>query len=1233
MRISHDPKNMRSFRFALPIALLSASLAVGCAGQTGEGAEGEKIEDAGTGGDPDIAGGEDAGTTSDSGGTPEDTGSTPEDTGSVEPDGTIEPDSGPSCPGEPGCDCSEAKDCDKGFCIETPAGFKCAATCVDSCLEGFKCVSSGGSDSTNICVPRWGRICNPCATNKECQLTGNTDAACIDRGNAGSFCGSACSADGDCPSGYACEDAKDVGGKTVKQCVVKDAGACKCSQQAIAKELSTVCYIAAGDGKCPGKRTCLPDGTTGAPAGGGLSACAAPDPAPEQCDAKDNDCDGQTDEATCDDDNECTADECGGGEGCKYTNKDTECDADASVCTDKDTCKDGKCVAGAALDCDDKNPCTADTCDAKSGCKHKPTSGSLCNADDNLCTVSDTCEKGVCLAGKKKNCDSGDQCITGKCSIVSGKCKYTPKTAQPCNDGNPCTTSDACKDETCTSTTITDCNDNNVCTADSCDVNTGCKHKNAANSCDDGNKCTDNDSCENGGCVGLPKDVTADCGDGNPCTQDSCDKNKGCVNKNVEGAKCDDGNACTEGDACKLGKCIAGLVNSCDCTTDKDCAKKEDGNSCNGTLICDKSQAPFKCAVDKDSVVKCDTSLDNDCQKMGCDPSTGKCALDKKNKGTPCNSDDSVCTAKDSCDSGKCVPGATLKCDDKNPCTNDSCDKKKGCVYTPNESFCDADGDKCTQNDKCSSGVCVAGKKKACKDSNDCTADLCDKATGFCKFTQLTVPCDDGNQCTKGEACGKHPDTGLAACIGGKPVDCSDGNSCTKDSCDPKNGCKYAPLFDGSPCNDGNKCTDPDGCAKGVCQGKPIDVKTKCDDGNPCTKDSCASDKGCHSAPLSGIKCEDGNVCTEGDVCSKGTCTAGTNTCGCTKDLDCKAKEDGNVCNGTLFCDKAKAPFQCKINPSTVVKCDKSQDNFCGKNNCNPTSGKCSFDKKQNDTPCNADDSVCTPKDVCTDGKCKAGALLKCDDNNVCTADTCDAKDGCKTTPQGGKCDADGNECTGPDLCKDGKCVVGAKNDCNDNNACTADSCNTKTGKCENKALSQSCDDGDACTKGDVCGKGTDDAWKCQSGKKVDCDDGVVCTVDTCDSKTGCKNDVDLKATHACYTGPKATRGKGECKDGKATCKADGTLAACVGQTKPNTKELCDAKDDDCDGTTDEGCAPTAAHMRVGNAVLQGKGTKYAVRASTGVSAAATISNKPGSGAKFGGGFGFYQWLSRWVGK
>ena len=50
----------------------------------------------------------------------------------------------------------------------------------------------------------------------------------------------------------------------------------------------------------------------------------------------------------------------------------------------------------------------------------------------------------------------------------------------------------------------------------------------------------------------------------------------------------------------------------------------------------------------------------------------------------------------------------------------------------------------------------------------------------------------------------------------------------------------------------------------------------------------------------------------------------------------------------------------------------------------------------------------------------------------------------------------------------------------------------------------------------------------------------------------------------------------GECRTGTETC-SSGSWGSCVGEVSPST-EICDDRDNDCDGQTDEGCAASCAH-------------------------------------------------------
>jgi hypothetical protein len=96
-----------------------------------------------------------------------------------------------------------------------------------------------------------------------------------------------------------------------------------------------------------------------------------------------------------------------------------------------------------------------------------------------------------------------------------------------------------------------------------------------------------------------------------------------------------------------------------------------------------------------------------------------------------------------------------------------------------------------------------------CNDSNPCTNDSCDPASGACLHADNTAPCIDGNACTTGDICNG------GACVGA-PVNCDDDNVCTTDSCETATGCVHA--SNANACDDGNDCTVGDFCAIGVCR-------------------------------------------------------------------------------------------------------------------------------------------------------------------------------------------------------------------------------------------------------------------------------------------------------------------------------------------------------------------------------------------------------------------------------
>jgi len=1008
---------------------------------------------------------EDLGDQPDLGTLPEDAGETPVDSGALDATdpADVPADAGPGdpdvqsteCPGGAGCTCDANDDCDIGLCIAGAANKFCAKTCVDSCPDGFKCVpvSAAGGDTINVCAPQYEWLCDPCTQSVSCKGVGLDDAVCINYGAKGSFCGIPCKDDAGCPKDYYCDSVSSVEGSGSKQCVRKTAdgasaaGLCSCTDAAIQKKLSTPCTIEHKNdkgevvGKCPGKRSC---------GASGLSTCIGPPPDTEICDGADNDCDGKTDEGTCDDSNPCTADACDPSkatpdkDGCVHSKLDTPCDADGNNCTEGDKCNDGICVPGKSKDCDDSNTCTIDACDPAAGCTKTNDDDKSCDADGDACTVGDICKAGACLQGKKTTCDDANPCTKDACDTKSGKCQY--------------------------------------------------KNLPDGASCDDGSACTQADQCLLGGCEGK----ALICDDKNPCTVNTCDAKAGCQATKSDGAGCDDDNPCTVGDACKDGKCGEGAPKVC------------------------KTSDP--------------------CLTAKCDQTSGKCKYKGKPKGAPCD-DGSKCTKSDGCDDGDCL-GKVINCDDGNPCTDDACKQAEGCTYSDTKGPC-SDGTACTIGDICAAGQCKAGKKKNCNDDNVCTADTCDDNTGKCKFKQLSSACDDGNACTTKDVCSD------GFCAGGA-VDCDDSNPCTDDGCDKNSGCTH--KANNAPCNDGNACTDNDACAGGNCAGKAKDAKA-CDDGNPCTTDSCDKKLGCLQVANT-ASCDDGNKCTVGDTCKSSKCVAGTNTCQCNNDGDCAAKDDGNLCNGTLFCDKSKSPYGCKVNPATVVKCSSGGDSACLNNVCIAKTGKCEVQGIAEGKACDADGTVCTQGDICKAGKCVAGAKVKCDDSNPCTNDSCDAKTGCVHAANTGACNADDNACTTGDACKNKLCIAGPKKKCDDGKVCTADSCDVQAGKCLYNAKLKDgapCDaDNSVCTPKDACGGGT-----CVPDKQQTCDDKNPCTNDACNAKTGC---VFSANTKACNADDNACTVGDVCKD-KVCLK--GKLKGCD-DANPCTADSCDAKSGKC---------------------------------------------------------------------
>ena len=1019
---------------------------------------------------------------------------------------TAPPDECPSA-GGPGCSCTANADCDIGLCLPTLDGRRCARACVENCPPGFACAaapSPGGGDSVSVCVPSHGLLCDPCTADIDCAVPGLSGTGCLAYEHGERYCAGPCASG--CPSGSTCKATTTIEGEVGTFCVrdVPPEGApiCPCTGHAIEARLTTACEVDKTDGagklveRCKGVRLCGPDGTatcseiTGAGAVCIDAQCILAGSTPRKdgtaCDDGD----------VCTEDEKCQAGQCGGGadvcpcetdaeclkrndddpcNGTLYCNIATHlcavnpgtvvtCKEDDDPCTtvacNKDTGACQKSLVAPNTPCKDSEPCHQYACDATGACKAEficeCAAASDCVDDGNPCNGQPYCDQ---PAGGKWTCQTNPAtvikcppgkdtaCVKNLCQPGTAACAMTPLADNAtCEDGNACSAGDHCLAGACVAGTTT-C----PCASDA-----DCAAK------DDGDLCNGTLFCNlaSGQCQPNPATVVS-CPtvDDTDCAFATCQAKTGaCV---VAPAPvltvCDDGNPCTMGEVCDgAGACGGvGLANTCTCTNDADCASKDDGDLCNGTMFC--NQAAGACVINPATKVSCPSVDDSPCRKNVCLPKEGTCAMVDLAAGKGCD-DGEVCTANDTCDAkGGCVAGKTVVCpcmadadcsgvDDGNLCNGvwycDKGGKQPACKWNP------ASAVVCKQGDVCAKWACAAASGK-------CVAAAANTGAG----------CDDGDACTSGEACAG------GVCLSGAATSCDDGDVCTDDAC-LGGGCTHANNI--ALCDDGDVCTAGDTCAVGLCSG----VTKDCQDGNPCTDDGCLSGQGCsHSVK----NCDDGNACTEG------FCNGGSGAC---KQLPVAGGcDDGDACSVGDTC----ANSVCLAGAAKACE----DGNVCTDDACDAASGKCVHPAKL--SPCN-DGNLCTTKDQCKDGVCLGAGALPCDDGNTCTDDSCDAAKGCVAVANVAPCD-DGDQCSEADKCNAGLCGAGGAKDCGDGVECSVDTCIAPSGQCKHDPAKDgvSCEDGSPCTVKDACV-----AAACHAGAAIVCDDGNPCTVETCSEKAGC---------------------------------------------------------------------------------------------------------------------------------
>jgi len=291
------------------------------------------------------------------------------------------------------------------------------------------------------------------------------------------------------------------------------------------------------------------------------------------------------------------------------------------------------------------------------------------------------------------------------------------------------------------------------------------------------------------------------------------------------------------------------------------------------------------------------------------------------------------------------------------------------------------------------------------------------------------------------------------------------------------------------------------------------------------------------------------NQCDPGRTpCNDGICNPnapGADSIGCILIPNDDKCDDGSFCNGTQVCDPNHG---CK--DPVIPDCD--DDIPCTNDFCNEEANECS------NVPRNercSDGQYCDGVEICDpeDG-CKAGPPPNCNDNTVCTTDTCDeATDSCKHTQNNGSC-SNGLYCDGVETCSPTGCKPGTPPNCADSTSCTIDTCDEATDSCKRTPNNASCSNGQFCDGVEVCSP----TLGCRPGTPPNCNDNIVCTTDAC-----------VEATDSCsHVVNNANCNNGKFCDGVEVCSP--TLG-CRPGTPPNcndnfpcTQDVCVEANDTC---------------------------------------------------------------------
>ena len=632
---------------------------------------------------------------------------------------------------------------------------------------GNTCVSTADCDAKNAC---WAAQCLSSGGGKVCKF----GPVSVDQGTC-------CNSNFDCAFPQTCA----TSGANKNRCV-------ECSTNADCVDSSSCTTD-----------TCNPDGT-----------CSHVKADPTCCEA----------DTECEDGDVCTTNTCNlATKKCNAPTDVAGCCNTVDDCPTSDVCQVAACIAHLCrygtktgcctkdTQCDDKNPCTVNTCKlADNTCDFSVKTSSTCCLIDADCNDGDASTIDKCTTNNcthttdpsKTKCTTNADCAGLQNACTTAACgaeKVCVTTQAPncclidsnCNDGDPCT-KDICNTSTnkCGTSPITgcckassECNDNNPCTVDACL----------------GNECRHGPDSSNPGCCTQ----NADCNDKNACTVDACVNEKCTFTADptkpeccTSSTQCDDNDTCTY-NSCVNSACVFPVKFAGCCSSDAQC---NDNKACTvdicnpQTQKCDHPTLQNACCTDADC-----TPIDK-CHKAVCNTTTAQCSQ-VEIAGTQCCTTDNDCTQptnackQSTCDKGVCHESAVdgccsvdTDCDDLDLCTDNICNAQTNQCEYPVKAGVDPASCKsclyhndCWDTEYCTYDYCIANKcvhlakanccetngeqnGPSCDDSNDCNIDLCIynrckhfppgalgpdvKPPQICCTIDTDCP-SDGNECTK----------------------------------------------------------------------------------------------------------------------------------------------------------------------------------------------------------------------------------------------------------------------------------------------------------------------------------------------------------------------------------------------------------------------------------------------------------------------------------------------------